>query len=156
MSTQAIGLVRKTLTVHAPVEHAFAVFTGRMNDWWPLLTHSVAEERAESVTFEAHEGGRVYETIRGGETSDWGTVLVWEPPYRFVMTWHPGRDPDEATEVEVRFAADGPFTRVELEHRGWEARGEGAQAVRDGYDRGWDPVLARFVEAAEEGRAATS
>jgi activator of Hsp90 ATPase-like protein len=152
MSTQAIGLVRKALTVHASVEHSFAVFTGRMNDWWPLLTHSVAEERAESVTFEREEGGRVYETIRGGEESDWGRVLVWEPPHRFVMTWHPGRGAGEATEVEVRFSADGAFTRVELEHRGWEARGGRAQAVRDGYDRGWEPVLGRFVEAAEQAR----
>ncbi|HKX76416.1 MAG TPA: SRPBCC domain-containing protein [Acidimicrobiia bacterium] len=50
-------------------------------------------------------------------------MTAWEPPQRLVFTWHPGLDLDEITEVEVRFASRGNVSVVELEHRGWEARG---------------------------------
>ena len=45
-------------------------------------------------------------------------------------------------ELEVRFAADGDATRVELEHRGWEQPED-----RTSYDEGWDFVLGKLVEA---------
>jgi hypothetical protein len=77
-------------------------------------------------------------------------VLAWEPPKRFVMTWHPGREADGAQELELRFAAVPGGTRVELEHRGWQALGERARETRDAYDddaRGWPSVLARYQQA---------
>jgi DNA-binding transcriptional ArsR family regulator/uncharacterized protein YndB with AHSA1/START domain len=148
MSTQTTGLiVSKTIIVDASVGHAFAVFTERMADWWPLRTHSVGEEHAYAVTMEQREGGRLYESIEGGEESDWGRVLAWEPPSRVVLTWHPGRSAAEATELEVRFTPEGAATRVDLEHRGWERLGARGAATRDGYETGWDPVLAAYVAA---------
>ncbi len=51
--------------------------------------------------------------------------------------------------LTVRFLAEGPSTtRVELEHRGWEVLGEAADEQFQGYSKGWDPVLRRFVERA--------
>lgn len=146
-STQRIEPVRKSVTVDAPVEHAFRVFTERTTDWWPLGTHSVREELAQAAVIEPRAGGAVYELWRNGR-EEWGRVTAWEPPHRLVFTWHPGRGADEATEVEVRFSEQGGSTLVELEHRGWEARGEQAPAVRSAYQTGWDPVLARYAEAA--------
>jgi uncharacterized protein YndB with AHSA1/START domain len=150
MSTQVAGLrVSKTITVNAPVEHAFAVFTERMADWWPLATHSVGHARAEKVTLEGHVGGRFYESIEGGEESEWGRVLAWEPPARVVVSWHPGFADGVETELEVRFTPEGGrSTRVELEHRGWERLGDRAASSRAGYDEGWDTVLADYVTAA--------
>jgi hypothetical protein len=62
------------------------------------------------------------------------------------MTWHPGSDPAQATELEVRFTAVPEGTQVDLEHRGWERRVDGAEA-RPSYDSGWDMVLARYLAA---------
>src|SRR3712207_8999348 len=44
--------IRKSLHVAAPVERAWEVFTERLNDWWPVTTHSIAEERVETVVLE--------------------------------------------------------------------------------------------------------
>ena len=76
-------------------------------------------------------------------------MVAWEPPTRLVLSWYPGRDPESATELEVRFSreADGT-TRVDLEHRGWERLGDERETMRTAYDHGWDTVLARYGEAA--------
>jgi uncharacterized protein YndB with AHSA1/START domain len=138
--------VRKSVVVDVPVEHAFRVFTERMGEWWPVKTHSVHEEHAEAAGLDPRLGGAVYELWPGGR-EEWGTITVWEPPHRLVYTWHPGHGLEEATEVEVRFSDQGGATLVELEHRGWEARGDKAAAIRASYDTGWDPVLSRYAEA---------
>ena len=78
--------------------------------------------------------------------------MRWEPPHRLVLTWHPGRDADDSSEVEVRFAAaDGGGTRVELEHRGWERFGEDAVARRRAYvgPGAWGHVLDHYADGAE-------
>jgi hypothetical protein len=56
-----------------------------------------------------------------------------------------------ASEVEVRFVADGPrTTRVELEHRNFEALGkEGGEKMRSGVDGGWPGLLELFKKRAE-------
>ena len=145
--TERIAPVRKRVVVDAPVEHAFQVFTERIDEWWPVKTHSVHKEKAQSAGLEPRLGGAIYELWPGGR-EEWGTITVWEPPRRLVYTWHPSHGLDESTEVEVRFSAESGSTLVELEHRGWEARGAKAPEVREAYDGGWEAVLARFVEAA--------
>ena len=66
-----------------------------------------------------------------------------------MFTWHPGYDDTSATEVEVRFSTEGELTRVDLEHRGWDALGERATATREGYETGWNLVFAvRFGSVA--------
>ena len=145
--TQRIEPVRKSVVVEAPVEHAFRVFTERIGEWWPVKTHSVHEEQAETAVLEPRLGGAVYELWPGGR-EEWGTITVWEPPRRLTCTWHPGHGLEEATEVEVRFNPRDGSTLVELEHRGWEARGGRAAEIRGYYDEGWKPVLARYVEIA--------
>jgi hypothetical protein len=61
------------------------------------------------------------------------------------MSWYPGHDSSQATELEVRFAADGDGTRVDLVHRGWEILAERAQEARSGYDSGWGDVLSYYT-----------
>lgn len=136
--------VRKSVTVPRPVGEAFDLFTAGLARWGPLATHSLGQARARTCAIEPRPGGEVYELGDDGERCPWGRVLIWEPPLRFVMTWHPGRDPDTAQEVEVRFVAERGGTRVDLEHRGWQKLGGEARETREGYDSGWVPVLARF------------
>lgn len=85
---------------------------------------------------------------------DWGQVLAWEPAERVVFTLHPGRTPEYATEVEVLFQPEGSGTRVTLTHRGWERiaglLGESAEMEYRGYEGGWDHILNRYVQSADE------
>jgi len=145
----AIDPVRKTLRVACTPERAFEVFTAEIGRWWPTHSHSIGGEQVAEVVFEGRVGGRIYERHDNGGEGEWGRLLEWDAPRRFVMSWYPGRDPGEATEVEVRFEPDGDGARVALEHRGWERRGERAREARDGYATGWEPVLARYTEASQ-------
>jgi uncharacterized protein YndB with AHSA1/START domain len=147
MTTQATQLSdRKSIWVQAPVERAFSIFTEGIGGWWPLTSHSLGRERAESAFFEGREGGRVFERQQDGTEAIWATVRAWEPPHRVLLEWkvNPENPP---TELEVRFAPDGDGTRVDLEHRGWERYGERADSARSRYDGGWNVVLGGYVEA---------
>jgi uncharacterized protein YndB with AHSA1/START domain len=139
-------VVQKSVLVDAPPEEAFRAFTAGLSEWWPFETHSIGGERTHRAVFEEREGGRVYEVLETGEEEDWATVLAWEPPQRFVLSWHVNKT-QPATEVEVRFAVEGDGTRVRLDHRGWERPGADAGGGRDGYDAGWEHVLGRYAAA---------
>ena len=140
--------VLRAALVRCDADEAFAAFTDRMGAWWPLPTHGVFGARAGGVAF---DGGRLVERSVDGEEAVWGEVLAWEPPHRLVVTWHPGRGADEASEVEVRFLPGDGGTRVELEHRGWERFGEDAVRRRRGYvgPGTWGAVLEHFADVAE-------
>jgi uncharacterized protein YndB with AHSA1/START domain len=145
-NTQAvIAPVHKALVVDCSPERAFEVFTRGLGTWWPLGMHSIGGERITEVVFEEQVGGRIFERHDDGGEGEWGRVLAWEPPTRFVMTWYPGHDSSEATELEVCFAAEGDGTRVDLEHRGWEILAGRAQETRSGYDSGWGEVLSHYT-----------
>jgi uncharacterized protein YndB with AHSA1/START domain len=149
MTTQAtVAPVRKSVTVNRWVEDAFRLFTAEMETWWPLRSHSLGEESAATVVFEAREGGRVYERKTDGSITYWAEVLAWEPPRRFVLAWQPNPESPAATELEVTFTPEGDRTRVDLEHRGWERLGAAADLKRAEYDTGWDGVLALYGRAS--------
>jgi uncharacterized protein YndB with AHSA1/START domain len=143
MSSMQTGIqaVNKSLVVNCSPERAFEVFTREIGSWWPLQKHSIGEDKVTEVVFEEEVGGRIFERHEGGGEGEWGRLLVWEPPARFVMSWYPGKDASQATELEVRFSAEDGGTRVDLEHRGWEIFAEEAQETRDNYDGGWGSVL---------------
>ena len=145
-----VSPVEKSVRVSLTQAEAFRLFTEGIDSWWPLATHSVLGARAEGCTFQLHAGGSIYETGAGGRQVLWGTVVVCEPPRRLVFSWHPGREAQNAQEVEVLFEADGNGTRVALQHRGWERLGDQAEFNRRRYDTGWDAVLGqRYLKAAE-------
>jgi uncharacterized protein YndB with AHSA1/START domain len=133
--------VRKAIRVGWTPEEAFRRFTSGIAGWWPLRSHSVGGDRAETVVFEQRVGGRIYERSTTGEESTWGTVTAWEPPHRVAFTWHPGRDPKKPSDIEVRFFPDGTGSRLELVHTGWESFGPIAAKARRGYAIGWVYVL---------------
>jgi uncharacterized protein YndB with AHSA1/START domain len=142
--TLIIEAVRKTVTVDCSVEEAFRVFTADIGSWWPTHGHSLSGDQVVDVVFEPRESGEVYELTADGRKGHWATIVTLEAPHRLVLSW----EVDErslGTEVEVRFAAHGGGTRVELEHRGWEAEQADSRAS---YETGWDGVLAHYVERA--------
>jgi uncharacterized protein YndB with AHSA1/START domain len=157
--TQDVGTaVRKSITVAAPQQRAFDVFTAQLGRWWPKDYH-IGQAAMADFIIEPRAGGRWYELGVDGSQCDTGRVLAFDPPDRLVLAWHLNAqwqfdaDPSHASEVEVRFVAEGPSqTRVELEHRAFERHGAGADAVRGsvGGDMGWGHCLelfARYVAA---------
>lgn len=136
----------KEVTVAAPVERAWEVFTAGIDTWWPAATHSIEPDQVREIVFEARTGGRIVERWHDGTEWSWGEVDVCEPPHRLRFSWHPSRNPPAATEVEVTFTSVDTGTLVRLEHRGWERLGDRAATSRDDYDSGWDYVLGRYVE----------
>lgn len=146
-----IAPVCKSVTVRLRPVEAFALFTEELSKWWPLATHSCAGARARVVVIEPRVGGAVIEHAVDGAAAPWGTVLAWDPPEHFAMSWHPARSEDEATRVDVHFAAAAEgLCRVELTHSGWERRTDAAVS-RDRYEGGWDAVLAAYTAAARGG-----
>jgi uncharacterized protein YndB with AHSA1/START domain len=148
--------VRRTVTVEASQQRAFEVFTAQFGTWWPKA-YSIGEAEMADFVLEPKVGGRWYEVGVDGKECDTGRVTVFEPPDRLVLAWHLDArwqydpDPARASEVEVRFIAEGPTrTRVELEHRGFERHGDGGDAVRGVVDspQGWSFCLELFRQQA--------
>jgi uncharacterized protein YndB with AHSA1/START domain len=149
MSQQTTEIViRKSVHVSAPPEHAFRVFTEQINTWWPLRTHAVDPESAETVILEGREGGRLFERTTAGEEHVWGTVVAWDPPRKLGYTWHPGREEETAQEVSLTFTPEAGGTRVDLRHSGWEKLGDRMLATVGEYDEGWDLVISLYAKTA--------
>jgi hypothetical protein len=65
------------------------------------------------------------------------------------MSWHVGRPEEQASHVRVTFDVVADGTRVRLVHDNWDAMGDIASMLRQGYNTGWDMVLAgRYAAAA--------
>jgi Activator of Hsp90 ATPase homolog 1-like protein len=147
--------VQRSVVVKASLERAFAAFTGNIGRWWPR-SHSIGSTPPMDVVVEPRPGGRCYEVGTDGAECEWGKVLLWEPPARFILGWqinaHWKYDPTFITEVEVTFTALTDLqTRVDLEHRNLERYGDQAGRIRDaiGSEGGWLGILKSFVAYAE-------
>ena len=140
----SVEAVRKSLVVECDQQTAFQVFTREIGSWWPTHDFRLAEDEVTEVVFEERLGGRIFERHADGSEAEWGHVLAWEPPGRFVMSWFPTRTETDTTELEVRFVPEGDGTRVELEHRGWEIFAAEAEKTREGYNNGWNTVLGYY------------
>ena len=143
--------VRRSIFVRCTPEHAFHVYTERMNDWYPLEGHSLFDDPNGTVVWEGHVGGRVYERSTSGEEGVWGTIVAWDPPNRLTMTWHPGRGEETAQELDISFTAEGDGTRVDVVHSGWERIGPDFRERMAGYQEGWGTVLDIFADEAGKG-----
>jgi uncharacterized protein YndB with AHSA1/START domain len=151
--------VHTSITVEAPIDRAFKVFTEDIGTWWPPTHHILEAELAEMV-FDPFEGGNVYDRGVDGSECRWARVLAYEPPNRVVISWDISpswqieSDRYKTSEVEVRFTADSPDrTHVELEHRNLDRHGDGWEEMRDvvGSPGGWS--LAGFAEVVARGQA---
>lgn len=141
-----------SVTVPMSQDRAFRFFTENIDKWWPLDVIAVSREAGEEVEtcfFEPRLGGRIAERSTTGKEYVWADVLVYEPPHRLVVSWHPRKSP--ATELAITFTPADPGTLVELEHRNWEVFGELAKEARSEYGNGWKLVIERFVAAATSG-----
>jgi uncharacterized protein YndB with AHSA1/START domain len=160
MSTQtAETSIRASIVVEAPIDRAFKVFTEDFGAFKPREHNLLAVEIAETV-FEPRVGGHLYDRGVDGSECRWARVLAYEPPDRVVFSWDIGptwqieTDLEKTSEVEVRFASEGPDrTRVELEHRNLDRHGDGWEGVRAGVggEDGWPLYLRSYTELFTKG-----
>jgi len=158
MTETAEQVVRRQIVVQAPIERAFTLFTERFGDFKPPEHNLLGVPIAETV-FEAKAGGHIYDRGTDGSECRWARVLACDPPDRVVFSWDINPqwqvedDPENTSEVEVRFVAETPQrTRVELEHRHIDRHGPGWESVRDGvaHDEGWPLYLTRYAALVEQ------
>jgi uncharacterized protein YndB with AHSA1/START domain len=159
MTQAGPAVVRTELVVDAPIERAFTVFTERFGDFKPPEHNLLGVPITETV-FEPRVGGHIYDRAADGSECRWARVLAYEPPERVVFSWDISpqwqieTDPDNTSEVEVRFVAETTQrTRVELEHRNIDRHGPGWQALAEGVASGggWALYLDRYDALFTEG-----
>jgi uncharacterized protein YndB with AHSA1/START domain len=156
--TVTIAPVHKSVIVKATPQHAFEVFTLRVDRWWPKAKGIGATPIKQSI-IEPFVGGRWYTRHEDGTDIVVGHVRVWQPGKQFVVsweissTWKPDSRVAMASEVDVRFVPDAQgSTRVELEHRDFERMGAAeGEAMRGGVDKGWPGMLELFAKEAGSG-----
>jgi uncharacterized protein YndB with AHSA1/START domain len=158
MTSQAAETVlRRSITVEAPIDRAFKVFTEGFDTWWPREHHIGSADLSEAI-IEGHVDGRWYERDVDGSECEWGRVLVWDPPRHVALSWHLNGefqydpDPDRSSRVDVRFVEEsGARTRVELEHSSIDRHGDGWEKVFAGISApgGWPDLIERYAAAAK-------
>lgn len=145
--------VVRAVTVPLAVETAFRVFVEQFDAIKPREHNLLAVPISETV-MEASPGGRILDRGIDGTECVWGEVRAVEQPTLLRFAWFIGPDwqiqpAENASEVEVRFSADGPaHTLVELEHRHLDRHGPGWEVVRQAVhgDAGWPLYLFRYVD----------
>lgn len=143
---------RCEVTVDAPIDLAFEVFTDGFDSWWPRDHHIGAVDMAEAI-IEPRRGGKWYERGVDGSTCEWGSVLAWDPPRHLAVAWHLNGefqydpDPQRASRVDIRFSEDGPGrTTVRLEHSELDRHGPSWPQLYEGVGsaNGWPLTLECF------------
>ncbi|MDY7541329.1 MULTISPECIES: SRPBCC domain-containing protein [unclassified Cryobacterium] len=138
-----------TFETHCSRDHAFHVWTSRIDAWWPR-DHTASGEPSARVTIEPRMGGRIFERTIDGAEYEWGEITAWNPTEHFGYLWHLRRDRSDGTDVSIRFTEIDPTTtRVDIRHTGWERLGADAQDWRDRNRGGWDGILPHYRAAAE-------
>jgi uncharacterized protein YndB with AHSA1/START domain len=153
-----IDPVFKNIRVRANAARAFKVFTEGFDSWWPK-SHHIGDSPMTRAVIEGWVGGRCYGLQENGAECQWGRILEWEPPQRFVMAWQVTPEwkfepeTDRCSEVEVNFTPqpDGT-TLVELWHRHFERHGVGADKMRNDVNSGggWAGLLELFRVETEK------
>jgi uncharacterized protein YndB with AHSA1/START domain len=153
--------VRKSVVVKASQARAFKVFTEGFDTWWPR-THHIGGPNAAPVkkfVIEPKQGGRCYSEHADGSQCPWGSLLVWDPPSRFVMSWQITEnwqfetDLAKSSEVEVSFTTLGDGTvRVDLEHRHFDRHGAGGDTIRKAVSAGggWPELMELYAKRVEQ------
>lgn len=139
--------VRQEVRVRCPVGHAFAVFTERVDAWWPP-----SHRRLENSTLQLVPLGAdgVLVEVGSGKTLPIGRVVTWEAPERLVLDWYLGAPAGLCSRVTLTFEDDGDSTVVRVVHVDGEPGlpDFGTTAVL--FTRAWAHVLEAYARAAGE------
>ncbi len=142
-----------TIEVACGQVEAFRVFVEDMGTWWPLDKRSMSLMHggtpAKDVRVEARLGGQIVEIGPDDSEHHWGTFTAYDPHESLAMDFHMGLPPENASLVEVRFTAvSDEITRVELTQSNFEAFGDMAEMMRNGYGSGWVLIFEQGYKSA--------
>jgi uncharacterized protein YndB with AHSA1/START domain len=134
----------RTIALACPVEHAFSVFTEKVDLWWPR-GHRRNRDATMQFTTDA-----LLERSPDGTLWTMGRVTAMEPPHRLALDWFPG-SPAAPTSVEIAFVPSPEGTTITVTHRAVSEEAQTMWAGRvDVFARGWDTVLPALKEFIEE------
>ncbi len=132
-----------TIDVPCNQQRAFEIFVGEMHAWWPLHKRSMSlyhcdGEPPKRLDTDAKLGGRIVEIDAKDTPHHWGTYTRFDEFDALSLDFHMGLPADQASLVEVVFEPLGDHrTRVTLTQSNWEAFGDMAEMMRNGYGSGW-------------------
>jgi uncharacterized protein YndB with AHSA1/START domain len=139
-------ILTRTITLNCGVEHAFDVFTTKIDLWWPRGHRKTSEG---ALRLQPVAGGALID--RAPDGSEWRMAEVAEidPPTLLKLDWYPG-SPAAPTSVEIRFAPQVSGTTVTVTHRPLlETKSIWPQRVAL-FTKGWEAVLPALKQFIEE------
>jgi len=152
----SIAPIVHSVTVKAPPQVAFDLFTAKMGMWWPGKM-TLGKNPPVEIAVTPRVGGKWFQRDAEGNEIQWGKVLAWEPPGRLLLAWQLNTefayDPDLVTEVEITFLPSPTGgTVVTLQHRNLERLGAGAEKQISGLGQGWPTLLGLFATLVDTQR----
>jgi uncharacterized protein YndB with AHSA1/START domain len=138
-------ILTRTIDLRCPVDHAFDVFTSKIDLWWP---RGHRKNRDASLTL---SDNALVE--RSPDGSEWimGQVTAIDPPRLLSLDWFPG-SPAAPTSVDIRFSPSATGTTITVTHRALTpAAGEIWPQRVALFTKGWEtvlPALKSFIEEA--------
>lgn len=139
------------VTLNCSVDHAFFVFTQKVDLWWPK-----GHRRFENSTLrhDPRVGGQLVETATNGDVFVLADIVACDPPHQLILAWHPGKIA-APTRTVVSFTRQGPheaFVRV-THSEGDAALGDQWQHRAALFSKGWTAVLAALYTFTEQDEA---
>ena len=135
-------LLTRTISLNCGIEHAFDVFTDKIDLWWPR-GHRKHHDGALRL-----DAGALIDRSPDGTEWTMATVAAFDPPSLLRLDWYPG-SPGAPTSVEIRFAGDDAHAEIVVTHRPLlETKSIWPQRV-ELFERGWNsvlPALKTFIE----------
>jgi len=130
-------LLTRTIALNCGIDHAFAVFTDKIDLWWP---RGHRKHREGVMRLDAKAGGALIDRALDGSEYVMGEVTAFDPPSRLSLEWFPG-SAAAPTWVDIAFAEAGSGTSITVTHRPLlESQSIWPQRVET-FTRGWDAVL---------------
>jgi uncharacterized protein YndB with AHSA1/START domain len=136
-------ILTRTISLNCSVEHAFDVFTDKVDLWWPR-GHRKHRDGALRLDRDAL-------IDRSPDGSEWtmATIAEIDPPSLLRLDWYPGSS-GAPTAVEIRFAGDDSRTEIVVTHRPLlETKSNWPQRV-ELFEHGWNTVLSALKSFIEE------
>jgi hypothetical protein len=138
-------MIVKSVTLPLAPLAAFALFTERIDEWWPPGQRHTKDPTSEIFLLRS---GRFFERTSDGREVELGAVRSWELPRRILLDFFIATGPERPTEVEITFAAEESGTRVTITHRPKPDSESLWAEWAPRYGRAWDAILAAISRAA--------
>ena len=154
-----MNALERSTEVPLPADKAFHKFIDDFNAWWPQ-EYTWSRDKLESILIDGKINGLCTEWGPQGFRCDWGRVIAIEVPKMLAIKWQigfqrqPVPDPDQASDLEIRWTSLDTITRLDLIHSHFERHGKDGEAYRNAMasGRGWPYLLQRFKEHCQESR----